>query len=93
MRGKKRLRRLSLAAGLPEDALTSGARVTMLGRGCVMVDGQRGVVELSAARIRLMTDDGVLCVCGTGLELVELSAEAAMIGGSRIDLAAYGKAE
>ena len=93
MRGKKRLHRLSLLSGLPEDALTSGARVTMLGRGCVLVEGQRGMVELSGTRIRLTTHDGVLSICGTGLELTELSAEAAMISGSRIDLAAYVKTE
>jgi len=74
---------------LPEDVLTSGARVTMMGRGCVLVEGQRGVVELGQLRIRLRTAQGILSVTGTGLRLKELSSDAAMIDGERIDAASY----
>ena len=84
----KKLRRMTLACALPEDALR-GARVTMLRRGCVLVEGQRGVVELGDARIRLSTADGVLAVSGACLRLRELSGDAAMIEGERIDSAAY----
>lgn len=64
-----------------------------MGRVCVLVEGQYGVVELEEERIRLRTRDGVLSVAGNTLCLKELSADAAMITGERIDLAAYEKPE
>lgn len=90
--GKSGMRRLALSCSLPEDALTSGARVTVIGRGCVLVEGQRGVVELGGGRIRLKTRDGMLSVLGQALELRELSADAAVIVGRQIDTATYGDA-
>lgn len=75
--------------GLPEDALSSGARVTMMGRSAVLVEGQRGVVELGIGCIRLRTAQGVLSIHGTALRLQELSADAAMIRGEEIDSAVY----
>lgn len=79
----------ALRSPLPEDLLCSGARVTMMGRGAVLVEGQRGVVELGESCIRLRTAQGVLSVCGEALVLQELSADAAMIRGSRMDSAGY----
>lgn len=91
--GKRGMRRIALHSSLPEDALTSGARVTMIGRGSVLVEGQRGVVELSGCRIRLKTRDGMLSVLGRALELRELSADAAMIAGERIETATYARGD
>lgn len=91
--GKGGMRRIALSSSLPEDALTSGARVTMIGRGCVLVEGQRGVVELSDGCIRLRTEGGVLTVTGQGLRLHELSLDAAMIVGEPIVTVTYGRQE
>ena len=85
----KKLRRMTLFCGLPEDALLSLARVTMMGRGCVLIEGQCTVVELGSERIRLRTREGVIAVQGCGLRLRETTGEAAMIEGERIDSAAY----
>lgn len=90
---KKRNRRRVLFSVLPEDVLTSGARVTLMGRTGVLVEGQRGVVELENARIRLRTKGGVLSVLGSLLRLKELSADAAMIEGERIETVTYDKPE
>ncbi len=87
---RERLRRVALKTELPEDALLGGARVTLTGRTGVLVEGQRGVVELSGARIRLKTDGGVLTVCGEGLRLRELSLDAAIIGAERVASVSYG---
>ncbi|MGN0775555.1 MAG: YabP/YqfC family sporulation protein [Candidatus Ventricola sp.] len=89
--GKRGMRRMARTISLPEDALTKGARVTMIGRGSVLVEGQRGVVELSRRRIRLKTQDGMLSVLGQALELRELSADAAMIVGEQIETATYAR--
>ena len=85
----RKSRACALRCQLPEDALCSGARVTMMGRGAVLVEGQRGVVELGENCIRLRTAQGVLSVRGEALILQELSADAAMIRGSRMDSAGY----
>lgn len=87
----RRERRLTLMCGLPQDVISGGARVTMYDQSSVMVEGQRGVVELGEARIRLRTRRGVLTVLGESLRLQELSADAAMITGARIDTATYGR--
>ena len=81
-----------LRCGLLEDAVTGSARVTMTGRSAVLVEGQHGVVELSSACIRLRTRDGVLSVLGEALELRELSLDAAMITGERVETVTYSRA-
>ena len=86
---RRRISAAALDAGLPEDALAGGARVTWFGRGSVLAEGQRGVVELSGERIRLRTDEGILCVCGRALTLCELSLDAAMIAGEQIHTLTY----
>jgi len=90
---KKRERRLTLSFGLPQDVLKGAARVTLFGSASVMIEGQSGVVELGSERMRLRTKSGVLCVLGEGLVLRELTADAAMIVGTRIDTATYGRTE
>jgi len=88
--GKKRDRRMTLLCGFPEDMVDT--RVTLFGRSSVMVEGQRGMVELSALRMRLKTRDSVLTVLGEALVIKELSADAAMITGNRIDTITYARA-
>jgi len=78
-----------MKSGWPQDAWASSARVTLVGRRCAMVEGQCGVLELSDRRIRLKTRDGVLAVCGEALCLREMSLDAAMIWGERIESASY----
>lgn len=92
MAKRDRGRRMILMSGLPEDAVTGCARVTMTGRGAVLVEGQHGVVEMSGACIRLKTRDGVLSVLGDALRLQELSLDAAMIVGERVETVTYGRA-
>ena len=93
MRRRSRADGLPLRAGLPEDALGDSARVTMTGHTSVLIEGQHGVVELSAGRIRLKTGDGVLYVSGERLRLEELSLDAAMIRGERIETVSYAKVD
>lgn len=88
---KKGAPKLTLLSGLPEDVIHSGARVTLFGRGHAMIEGQSGVVELGVSRIRLRTKGGVLTVLGEALMLKEISMDAAMIAGERIDTITYAK--
>ncbi|MBR5287587.1 MAG: YabP/YqfC family sporulation protein [Clostridia bacterium] len=89
MRGRERIRKLLQAGGLPEDALLSSARVTMNGRTSVTIEGQRGVVELSQSQIRLATGNGMLCIRGCALTLMELTPALAVVTGEPVAAAVY----
>lgn len=93
MRKKRRLRAAAISAQLPEDVLLGGARVTLMAQGSALVEGQRGVVELSHERIRLRTKSGIVSVLGTSLSLRELSLDAALIMGDPIVTITYGRPE
>ncbi len=88
---RERRKKLLLSGVLPEG--TAGARVTMMGRCAVLVEGQRGVLELGRQRIRLKTHDGVLSISGCNLRLQELTLDSAMIRGDHVDQAAYAGAD
>ncbi len=89
MGGTERVKKLLENSGLPEDAVFSSARVTMVGRSGVTVEGQRGVIELSAERIRFRTGSGMLAVAGSALLLRELSPDTAVITGDAIDAVSF----
>ena len=92
-KGRRREKQLTLMSGLPQDVWSGGARVTLHDQSSVMIEGQRGVVELGKERIRLRTARGVLSVLGEGLLLSEMSSDAAMIMGERIDTITYGRTD
>ena len=93
MRRGRKVRSSVLDAQLPEDALAFGARVTMIGKSTALIEGQRGVVELSCDRIRLRTKQGTLSVLGQALCLKKLSLDAALITGDEVLTVTYGKAD
>ena len=64
-----RKRGFALSLGLPEDATSDCARVTLSGQSAALVEGQHGVIELTESRVRLRTGRGVLTVQGEGLRL------------------------
>ena len=71
-----RKRGFALSLGLPEDATSDCARVTLSGQSAALVEGQHGVIELTESRVRLRTGRGVLTVQGEGLRLRALSVDA-----------------
>ncbi len=89
---RNRFNRMMLKSGLPEDAIADCARVTMTGRSAVLIEGQHGVVEMTGVCVRLKTGEGVLSVLGEALRLRELSLDAAVIVGQRIETVTYGRA-
>lgn len=89
MHGKEAVRKLLEAGRLPEDALLDSARVTINGRSGVSVEGQHGVVELSAQRIRLKTGSGLVCITGSALQLSQLSADRALVSGEAIESVSF----
>ena len=61
-----RKRGFALSLGLPEDATSDCARVTLSGQSAALVEGQHGVIELTESCVRLRTGRGVLTVQGAG---------------------------
>ena len=53
-----RKRGFALSLGLPEDATSDCARVTLSGQSAALVEGQHGVIELTESRVRLRTARG-----------------------------------
>lgn len=90
MRAKHRAGRWSLGSELPEDAVTGSARITLSGRRCALVEGHRGVVEMSDACIRLASVGGVISIRGKKLGIKELSLDAAVVTGEEIESVGYG---
>ena len=79
----------ALSLGLPEDATSDCARVTLSGQSAALVEGQHGVIELTESRVRLRTGRGVLTILGEELALKELSMDAALVTGKRVTTATY----
>ena len=69
------------SAGLPEEAVTGAARLTMIGRCRVRIENHCGLVELTQERIRLRTREGMVRIEGSGLQLRELTLHTAEIEG------------
>lgn len=74
--------------GLPEDAVGSAVRVTLLGERQALVENHRGMLEIGQTRMRVLTRQGVLSVYGSGLALSEVRPEGLMIEGQieRVEL-------
>lgn len=87
MRGrvKKRMRDAMRRAGLPEEALTGAARLTMIGKNRLHIENHCGLMELSPTRIRLRTREGTVCIQGQDLQLRELTRNAAEIEGEILE--------
>ena len=80
---------MNMQSGIPEDAWGCGTRITMMGKSCVLAEGHQGVVELSPDRIRLRTRHGIISILGIGLELRELSVDAALVYAQQAETVTY----
>lgn len=91
MRSRNRSRHMTMRSGVPAGILGRSAQVTMIGKEYVLLEGHRGVVELSQSRIRLRTGDGVVSVLGSMLQLQELSLDTALICGKCAETVTYSR--
>ncbi len=83
-RGDHLWERLARQTDLQEELFPGQTLVELLGQGRVLVEGHRGVREYSRERIGVKVSYGILCVCGSGLELRCMTREKLIIAG-RID--------
>ncbi len=66
---------------LPVGAISSNARLEVLGNRQAIVEGCKGILEYDQEVIRLHTDTGILRFCGRNLSLNCLTEDSAVVSG------------
>jgi sporulation protein YqfC len=72
---------------IPGDAYGNRPKVTAIGRGEVMIENFKGIMDFQDGMIRINTSNGVIKVTGDRLVIREITSEEIIIGGkiSNID--------
>lgn len=72
---------------IPGDVIGSRPKVTAIGRGEVLIENFKGIMDFTDGIIRINTNNGVIKVTGSALNIREITSEEIIIGGkiSNID--------
>ncbi len=72
---------------IPGDVYGNRPKVTAIGRGEVLIENFRGIMDFQSGIIRINTNNGVIKVTGEELNIREITNEEIIIGGkiSNID--------
>ncbi len=72
---------------IPGDVYGNRPKVTAIGRGEVLIENFRGIMDFQSGMIRINTNNGVIKVTGEALNIREITNEEIIIGGkiSNID--------
>lgn len=72
---------------LPPDLFGNRPKVTAVGRGEVLIENFKGVMDFEEGMVRINTNNGVIRITGSGITIREITSEAIIIGGkiSNID--------
>lgn len=79
--------RLARLFEIPGDVYGNRPKVTAIGRGEVLIENFRGIMDFQNGMIRINTNNGVIKVIGEALNIREITNEEIIIGGkiSNID--------
>ncbi len=79
--------RLARLFEIPGDVYGNRPKVTAIGRGEVLIENFRGIMDFQSGMIRINTNNGVIKVTGEALNIREITNEEIIIGGkiSNID--------
>ena len=83
-KGKRRIRlgkRIVEAMDIPQEALLDVPKITLAGRGHMLIENHRGVFEYHNETVRLHTVEGLLRIAGNELVLKDLSENLLYISG------------
>lgn len=75
-------RQLLTKLDLPVETDATVPKITMVGRGDLLVENHTGVLQYDPVQIRLTTHEGVLEIKGIELQLLELSTGRAYVRGT-----------
>lgn len=72
---------------LPADVIGNRPKVTSIGRGEVLIENFKGIMDFKDGTIRINTNNGVIMITGSNLTIREITSEEIIIGGkiSNID--------
>lgn len=72
---------------IPGDVMGNRPKVTAIGRGEVLIENFRGIMDFQDGIIRINTNNGVISITGSALNIREITSEEIIIGGkiSNID--------
>lgn len=75
-------KRLFATLDLPMETDKRVFKMTMVGRGDLLVENHKGVLKYDVKAIRLIVEDGVIAIEGASLELMQLADERAYVKGN-----------
>ncbi|HPU45405.1 MAG: sporulation protein YqfC [Clostridiaceae bacterium] len=72
---------------LPPDMFGNRPKVTAVGRGEVLIENFKGIMDFQEGMVRINTSTGVIRITGSGITIKEITNESVIIGGkiSNID--------
>lgn len=71
---------------LPQDLDPHLVQITWVGRSSLLIEQHRGIIGFEPHRIRLLSEQGTLCVTGNDMQLCELSQSRAFLEGDLIGI-------
>ncbi|MGE5614877.1 MAG: sporulation protein YqfC [Bacillota bacterium] len=66
---------------LPKELVLDIPKITVVGKGDMMIENYKGVIEYNSDRIRVNTGIGTLKITGAGLFIREITSEDIIISG------------
>lgn len=82
MMRQKSWQRIGAMLDIPDDIMMDTVRVTMVGRGELLVENHSGIIEYTSELLRVKVSDGELSVSGTGLSLAVIEKEQVRVAGT-----------
>ncbi len=74
-------RKLLKIMDLPIETEGNICKLTMVGRSDLLIENHTGIFQYANQSIKLHTQDGMLCITGNDLALMELGMERAYVRG------------
>lgn len=66
---------------LPKELVLDIPKITIVGKGDMMIENYKGVIEYGSGRIRINTGIGIVKISGAGLIIREITSEDIIISG------------
>lgn len=66
---------------LPKELVLDIPRITIVGKGDMMIENFKGIIEYGSSRIRVNTGIGTVKITGAGLFIKEITSEDIIISG------------
>lgn len=67
---------------LPKEIILNLPKLTMVGRGSMIIENYKGIVEYDNSSVRINTAIGVIKITGSGLFIKEITSEDIMLEGT-----------